>query len=87
MKNNTPQYLHILFLGIFLFFLQPVAVFAAEVEITPAVFDFKARERDAFSETITLTNTSGRRIDVYVSVNNIDTIEGEKEFEIGRAHV
>lgn len=65
-----------------LLFLSPVAAIAAErLSITPAVIDEKALARDIIRHTITVTNTTSAKMDVYAIVNNVDTTSGKQDFK------
>lgn len=53
---------------------------AASFTVTPVVIDEKAKARDILKESVTLTNNTVRKLNVYTFVNNISTREGEQEF-------
>ena len=53
---------------------------AAELSITPAVIDEKAKARDILKQSVTIKNTSDRKLNIYPSVNDIDRTEGEQAF-------
>lgn len=62
--------------------LAPVFSHAAtqELSVTPVVIDDKAHARDILTETITLTNTSSHKLEIYPSVNNVAPKDGEQPF-------
>jgi hypothetical protein len=53
---------------------------AATMTVSPVVIDEKAKARDILKETITLTNTSQRKIMLYPSVNNVKPKDGQEAF-------
>lgn len=59
--------------------IVPLA-YAAEITVTPVVIDEKAKPRDIIKQTITILNTSERRLNLYPSVNDVDSRVGEQEF-------
>lgn len=64
--------------------LAPTALFAEqqspELTIAPVVIDEKAKPRYILKRSVTITNTSDRRLNLYPSVNDIHFEEGEQEF-------
>ncbi|MFH1193663.1 MAG: hypothetical protein V1661_01570 [bacterium] len=62
------------------FFIAP-QVFAADLTVSPIIIDEKGKARDILNESVTIANTSGRKIDVYAFVNNVAPEEGKQEFE------
>lgn len=55
-------------------------VLAAELEVTPVVIDDKAKARDILKRSITVRNTTERKLNLFPSVNDVDAREGEEEF-------
>lgn len=53
---------------------------ASILSVTPVVIDEKAQVRDILKETITLTNTTNRKLTLYPSVNNVERADGEQSF-------
>ncbi len=68
--------------SVVLFALLVVAqpAFAAELEVTPVVIDDKAKARDILKRSITVRNTTERKLNLFPSVNDVDAREGEEEF-------
>ena len=63
--------------------LQPAApVFAApeDVSVTPIIINQKVKARDIIKQTITVTNTSNRKLNLYPSVYDVSPSEGTQEF-------
>lgn len=60
--------------------LLPMTMRAASFNVTPAIIDLKARARDILKESITLTNNTDRKLNVYAFVNNVAVQEGKQEF-------
>lgn len=56
------------------------SVHAQELSVTPAVIDKDAKPRDIIKETITILNTTERKLNLYPSVNDINVVEGEQDF-------
>ncbi len=54
--------------------------FAAELEVTPVVIDDKAKARDILKRSITVRNTTERKLNLFPSVNDVDAREGKEEF-------
>ena len=52
----------------------------ADLTVTPVVVDEKAKARDILQEKITVTNTSKRKLQLYPSVNDVKSQDGEKPF-------
>ena len=61
------------------FLFAPIA-FANGMSVTPVVIDEKAKPRDILKQTITILNTSDRRVNLYPSVNDVNAQVGEQEF-------
>ncbi len=53
---------------------------SAELSVTPVVVDEKAKARDILKETITITNTSKRKLNLYPTVNDVKREDGQAEF-------
>ena len=53
---------------------------ASELSVAPAVIDEKAKARDILKESITITNTTNRKLNLYPSVNDVDSLTGEEDF-------
>lgn len=49
--------------------------------VTPVVTNEKAKPRDIIKKELLVTNNTSERIDLYISVENIDPTEGTQEFE------
>lgn len=61
--------------------LGPVRVFASEIfTVSPVIVDEKAKQRDILKQTAVLTNNTERKVTLYATVNDIDTVEGQQEF-------
>ncbi len=62
--------------------LLPYAALAdsALLTFTPVVIDEKGHTRDILKETITLTNTSNRKLTLYPSVNDVERADGQQAF-------
>lgn len=67
-------------------FIPSIAHAAFQIDVSPAIIDQKALARDILTETLTLTNNSPARLNIYATVNNIDVEEGRQEFQ-GRGSV
>lgn len=71
--------------GIFLsLVLAPQAARAdstAHLSVAPAVIDEKVSARDILNKTIKIINTSGRKLQLYPSVNDVNPQEGMQEFQ------
>ncbi|HCC04845.1 TPA: hypothetical protein DEP58_00890 [Patescibacteria group bacterium] len=48
--------------------------------VSPVVANEKAKPRDIIKKEVIVTNNTDKRVDVYISVENIDPTEGAKEF-------
>lgn len=69
--------------GIVGFLSAPLATFAEELpllSITPVVIDEKAQARDILKETISITNTSSRKLQLFPSVNDVSRQDGAQPF-------
>lgn len=53
---------------------------AASLAVTPSIIDLKAEVRDILKESLTLTNNTARKLNVYAFVNNIAIQGGKQEF-------
>ncbi len=51
-----------------------------ELSVTPVVIDEKAKPRDILKENITIKNTSNRTLQLYPSVNDVNSKQGEQSF-------
>lgn len=65
--------------------LAPLNALAAEqqspdLSIEPVVIDEKGQARDIIKQTITIVNTSERKLQLYPSVNNVHVADGKQEF-------
>ncbi len=63
-----------------MFFVVPGNVLAAELNATPVVVDDKAKARDILKRSITIQNTSNRKLSVYPSVNDVHPEDGKAAF-------
>jgi hypothetical protein len=87
--NDTSMRLPRIFLAVFLFvaLIIPVVPYTAsaaaaqELSIKPVVIDEKSAPRDILKETITIINTSNRKLQLYPAVNNVRPADGEEAFE------
>lgn len=52
----------------------------SKFSVSPVVANEKAKPRDIIKKELIVTNNSDKRVDVYISVENIDPKEGPKEF-------
>ncbi len=66
----------------FLFSAHPQTALAQtqDLTVTPVVIDEKVKVRDILKKSVTITNTSSRKLNLYPSVNDINPQEGEEEF-------
>jgi hypothetical protein len=53
----------------------------SEFSVTPVIVNEKAKVRDIIKQSITLTNTTGRKLNLYPSVYDVSITEGETEFK------
>lgn len=60
-------------------FLPAIAA-AADVSLLPVLIDEKAKPRDILKETLTIVNTSDRKLNLYPSVNDVNPEEGTEAF-------
>ncbi len=68
-----------LFVGVYM----PFASFAqtsGDFSFSPVLIDEKAKPRDILKQTLTIQNTSNRKLNLFPSVNNINPAEGEQGF-------
>lgn len=63
-----------------LFFTTSFVLAAPSLTVNPVVIDKKAKARDILKESLTLTNNTGRKLNVYTFVNNIIASKGEEDF-------
>ena len=63
-----------------LFFTTSFVLAASSLTVNPVVIDEKAKARDILNESLTLTNNTGRKLNVYTFVNNIVASKGEEDF-------
>lgn len=63
-------------LAVFVLCANAGPVLAAEVLITPPLFDLEVAPRDVITKEVTLTNTTDRKLDVFATVNEIAVDEG-----------
>lgn len=56
--------------------MLPIVCAANTYKVTPRVIDKEVKQRDIFSETITITNNMSRKINLYALVNEVDLGEG-----------
>jgi hypothetical protein len=63
-------------------FFAPVFAAAASspIQISPILIDEKGKPRDIFKESITITNVSDHKIELYPSVHNVNPDEGQQKF-------
>lgn len=66
------------------FLFAPFSYVAAaeseELSVTPVILNEKAKERDIIKQSITVSNTSNRKLNLYPSVYDVSPIEGETGF-------
>ena len=62
------------------FFVLAAEQQSVELSISPVVIDEKAQARDIIKKSITLVNTSDRKLQIYPSVNNVDAEDGKQDF-------
>ena len=58
----------------------PLCAFAADLGVTPVVVDDKAKARDILKRSITIQNTSNRKLNLYPSVNDVHPEDGKAPF-------
>lgn len=58
----------------------PAVAFADDVSFSPVLIDEKAKPRDILKETLTIVNTSDRKLNLYPSVNDVNPEEGAEAF-------
>ncbi len=58
----------------------PRSADAPPIQLTPIVINEKAKPRDIIKKDLLLTNNTSRRVNLYVSVNNIDPNAGSQQF-------
>ncbi len=54
------------------------------LEVSPAVIDEKAKQRDIIKESITITNTSQRPLNLFPAVEDVNVQNGDQTFAYGR---
>ena len=70
-----------LFFSVFSLFGSPVkAEDVNGIEVTPSVIDEKVKARDILEYTVTITNNSTRKADIYAMVNDLSVTDGKQEF-------
>src|SRR4051812_12344963 len=62
------------------FLLAPSLASASVVDITPVLIDEKGKARDIFKESISLTNNTDHKIELYPGVNNVLPADGQQRF-------
>ena len=62
------------------FVFSPIFAFATSFSASPLIVDEKAKKRDILKQTVTLTNNTEIKWNIYATVKNIDVIDGEQEF-------
>jgi len=55
-----------------------------DLTVTPVVIDEKAKQQDIINETISITNTSGRQLELYPSVNDVQDESGQQPFSVAQ---
>lgn len=53
---------------------------SGDFNFTPVLIDEKAKPRDILKQTLTITNTSNRKLNLYPAVNDINPEEGQQGF-------
>lgn len=64
-------------------FLSPIvsnADSSSDLTVVPVVVDEKAKARDILKETITITNTTQRKLNLYTTVNDVTPEAGQEQF-------
>ena len=79
-KYFAPFWLSIILTSLFLVLCAAPLAQAASLTVTPLVIDEKAIGRDILKESVTLTNNTGRKLNVYAFVNDISAYGGKREF-------
>jgi hypothetical protein len=51
-----------------------------DMEVSPAVIDEKAKQRDIIKESVTLTNTGSRLLNLFPAVEDVNTQSGDQTF-------
>ncbi len=80
LRKTFPSLLILIVLSVSIAPLFARAEQTAELTAVPVVVDEKAKARDILKETVTITNTSQRKLTLYPSVNNITPQEGQEAF-------
>ncbi len=63
---------------------MPVSVSAdpGDLTLTPVIITEKAKSRDILKQTLTLTNTSERKLNLFPTVHDVSATEGDQGFEL-----
>lgn len=56
--------------------LVPFVGFAEGYKVTPRVMNYEVKQRDIFTETITVTNNTDHKLNLYAAVNEVNLDEG-----------
>lgn len=59
--------------------LQDTSLGLGKFSVSPVVANEKAKPRDIIKKELLITNNTAQRVDVYISVENVDPTEGVKE--------
>lgn len=80
------QKLYVLFITLVMLGAAPPAHAQStpELTITPVVIDERGKARDILKETILVRNTTSHALELYPSVNNINSATGEQDFSVAR---
>ncbi len=78
--QNCAKLLSCLFAFFFVLFGVCNVAQAASLSVAPVIIDEKAKARDILEESVTLTNDTERKLNVYTFVNNVVIEEGKQEF-------
>lgn len=70
--------------SVFLLLLIPTVGYAetTELTLTPVIISEKAKSRDILKQTLTVTNTSERKLNLYPTVHDVSAKEGDQGFEL-----
>ncbi|MEN9560826.1 MAG: hypothetical protein RIQ56_99 [Candidatus Parcubacteria bacterium] len=63
-----------------IFYPLALAALSADLSVTPVVLDRKAKPRDILNESISITNTSDRKLTLYPSVRDLNSVNGQLVF-------
>ena len=62
--------------------LVPAVALAEETfSLSPIIVDEKAKQRDILKQTVTITNTTDRKLQIYATVMNMDVANGAQQFQ------